>query len=210
MARANAFAGPQRQKLAYAACVIALAVFTVLVFKVFGLFVEDGPGKAVAPTAQPVFIETKSKLPAQGRAVSENEITPPPKVQLSGIVGGADGQQLAIISVNKAPELLVRVGDQIFAASTVTEINQDSLTYRHGSDLIRVFIQGNAAPTQTSVGSANPTSNKQPVARQEDLLPGFMKSTGTAGQQSSAESKNGNVEFRQAFETKMNSLQTRP
>ena len=210
MAKTNASAGQQRQKYAYAACAIALVIFTVLVFKVFGLFAEDRLGKVAAPTAQPVFNETKSKLPAQERGVSEIEITPPPKIQLSGIVGGADGHQLAIISVNKAPESIVRVGDQIFAASTVTEINQDSLTYRHGSDLIRVLVQGNAALTQTSAGSAKSASNEQPVAKQEDLLLGLMKITGTAGQQSSADSKNGNVEFREAFEKKMNSLQTRP
>ena len=210
MAKANASAGPQRQKLAYAACAIALAIFTALVFKVFGLFAEDGFGKAAAPTAQLVFNETKPKLAAQEREISGNEITPPPKIRLSGIVGGADGQQLAIISVNKAPESIVRVGDPIFAASTVTEINLDSLTYRHGSNLIRVFIQGNTATSQTNVGLAKLVNNEQPVVKQEDLLPGLMKITGAAGQQSSVDSKNGNVEFREAFEKKMNSLQPRP
>lgn len=199
MAEANASARPQRQKLAYVACAIALTILFALLSKGFGLFAEDGTDKAVAPTAPPVFNEAKSKQYSQARMVSESEITPPPEIQLNGIVGGANGQQLAIISVNKAPESMVRVGDLIFAASTVTEINLDSLTYRHGSNLIRVEMKSRAPSSQGS--AASNTENTQP---------GFAKSTGQIGQQSPSDAQNGNVEFRQAFEQKMKSFQSRP
>jgi len=199
MAEANSPARPQRQKLAYVACAIALTILVTLLSKGFGLFAEDGVGKAVAPTAQPIFNQVQSKPPAKESVVSEGEITPPPEIQLSGIVGGANGQQLAIISVNKAPELIVHVGDQIFASSTVTEINLDSLTYRHGSNLIRVAMKSHAPSSQGS--AASNTENSQP---------GFAKSTGQIGQQRPSDAKNGNVEFRQAFEQKMKSLQQRP
>ena len=159
---------------------------------------------------QPVLNATRPQLYSAEPLTLKSVITPPPQVQLSGTVGGADGQRLAVVSVNKSPETVVRVGDAIFAASTVTEINQDSMTFRHGSNLIRVVMQDRVASPQGITSFAKPSTNELQVATKENTVPGLIANTGTAGPQSSDDLKNGNAEFRQAFERKMNSLQTRP
>ena len=72
---------------------------------------------------QPVLNATKSQLYSEKPLEPKKEVTSSPKVLLTGIVGGANRQRLAVVSVNKSPESIVRVGDPIFADSTVTEIN---------------------------------------------------------------------------------------
>jgi len=196
-------------KLVYATVAIAVVVTGVWVskLKVFSGAKAEGPAVQVM---QPVLNATKSQLYSEEPFEPKKEVTSSPQVLLSGIVGGANGQRLAVVSVNKSPESIVRVGDPIFADSTVTEINQDSLTYRHGSNLIRVVMQDRNVPPQGKVSTAQIPKNELDVPLKENTLPGFVASAGTAGQQSPANSKNGNVEFREAFEKKMKSLQTRP
>ena len=196
-------------KLAYATVAIALVlsgfwVFEVMVFS--SAKVED----PAVQVMQPVLNATRQQLYSAEPLTLKSEVTPPPQVQLSGTVGGEDEQRLAVVSVNKSPETIVRVGDTIFAASTVTEIKQDSMTFRHGSNLIRVVMQDRPASPQGIASFTQALTNEPQVATKENTVPGLMASTGTAGLQSSGESKNGNAEFRQAFEKKMNSLQTRP
>jgi len=196
-------------KLAYAAVAIALVLsgFWVFEVKVFSSAKADDPAVQVK---QPVLNATRPQLFLAEPLALKNEIVPPPQVQLSGIVGGANQQRLAVVSVNKSPESIVRVGDSIFAASTVTEINQDSLTYRHGSNLIRIVLQDRNAPSQGRASSGQLPNSELKVAAKENTFPGLIANTGTAGPQSSDELKNGNAEFRQAFEKKMNGLQPRP
>ena len=196
-------------KLAFAAVAIALlfSVVWVAKVKVFGGAKADDP---TVQSKQPVLNATKPHVFSEDPPVRKDEIGPPPQVELSGIVGGAEGQRLAVVSVNKSPESIVRVGDAIFAASTVTEIKQDSMTFRHGSNLIRVVMQDRPASPQGIASSTQALTNEPQVAIKENTVPGLKANTGTAGLQSSDESKNGNAEFRQAFEKKMNSLQTRP
>ena len=196
-------------KLGYAILAIALVLsgFWLLKVKIFSSAEAEKPAVQVK---QPILNAAQpQQYPLEPMAL-KNEVTTPPKVQLSGIVGGVDGQRLAVISVNKSPEAVVRVGDLIFAVSTVTEINQDSLTYRHGSELIRVVMQNHKRPPQGEASSAQlPTNELQPVTN-ENAVSGFRTNTGTAGSQSSGDLKTGNVEFRQAFEQKMKSFQSRP
>jgi len=196
-------------KLAYFMVAVALVLsgFWLFEVKVFSSAKAEDPAVQVK---QPVLNATRPQLYSAEPLKSKSEITPPPQVQLSGTVGGADGQQLAVVSVNKSAETIVRVGDTIFAASTVTEIKQDSMTFRHGSNLIRVVMQDRPASPQ---GIASPTqalTNEPQVATKENTVPGLTANTGIAGLQSSGEPKNGNVEFRQAFEQKMKSFQSRP
>ena len=196
-------------KLAYATVAIALVLsgFWVFDLKVFSSAKAEDPAVQVK---QPVLNAAQpQQYPVEPMAL-KNEVTTPPQVQLSGIVGGVDGERLAVVSVNKSPEAVVRVGDLIFAASTVTEIKQDSMTFRHGSNLIRVVMQDRVASLQGRAYSTQPSTNEPQVATKENTVSGLMANTGTVGLQSSGESKNGNAEFRQAFEKKMNSLQTRP
>ena len=196
-------------KLAYFMVAVALVLsgFWLFEVKFFSSAKAEDPAVQVK---QPVLNATQSQLYPVEPLALQNKGTTAPQVQLSGIVGGANGQQLAIISVNKAPESIVRVGDQIFSASTVTEINQDSLTYRHGSNLIRVVMQDRRAPPQSEASSAQLPTNELQIAAKEMSVPGFIANTGTAGPQSSDGLKNGNVEFRQVFEQKMKSFQSRP
>ena len=196
-------------KLAYATVAIALVLsgFWVFNLKVFSSAEAEKPAVQVK---QPVLNVTQPQLYSAAPLTLKSEVTQPPQVQLSGTVGGADGQRLAVVSVNKSPEAVVRVGDTIFAATTVTEIKQDSMTFRHGSNLIRVVMQDRPASPQGIASSTQALTNEPQVATKENTVPGLMANTGTAGLQSSDESKNGNAEFRQAFERKMNSLQTRP
>lgn len=208
MAGADASGESSRKKLVNAAFFIVLVVFLGLLSKVSGLFADDDRGSAIALATKPLVSETKSTPRLQERVKPENEIGPPPQVELSGVVGGAEGQRLAVVSVNKSLEAVVRVGDTIFAASTVTEIDQDSLTYRHGSNLVRVVIQDRKALPQNKASSAQLPNNELQVPAKENILPGFIANTGTGGQQSSVESKNGNAEFRRAFENKVNSLRS--
>lgn len=210
MDKAVASAKPQNPKFAYAVWFIVLAVLLATLTKVLLLSADKGPGDATAPTAQPAVSETKSKLRSPERVASETVSVPPPQVELSGVVGEADGQYLAIISVNKSPESMVRVGNLIFGVSTVTEINQDSLTYSYGSDFIRVALQNRKATPQAKASAERPPINELQDAAMQNTFPGFVANTSIARQQSSVDSKNGNVEFRQAVEQKMKSLQQRP
>jgi len=196
-------------KLGYAAAAIALMFlgFWLLDVKIFSSAEAEKPAVQIK---QPVLNAAQPRQYPVEPLTLKNEAATPPQVQLSGIVGGANGQRLAVVSVNQSPESIVRVGDPIFAASTVTEINQDSLTYRHGSNLIRVVMQDRNMPPQVKVSTAQIPKNEADVSPKENTLPGFVASAGTAGQQSPANSKNGNVEFREAFEKKMKSFQTRP
>ena len=196
-------------KLAYTTVAVALALLSFWVFevKVFSSTkVEDPP----VQVKQPVLNVPRPQLNSAEPLMLKSEVTPPPQVQLSGTVGGVDGQRLAVVSVNKSPEIIVRVGDTIFAASTVTEIRQDSMTFRHGSNLIRVVMQDRPASPKGIASSTQASTNELQVATKENTVSGLMANTGTAGLQSSGESKNGNADFRQAFEKKMNSFQQRP
>ena len=196
-------------KLAYAASAIALVLlgFWLLDVKIFSSAEAEKPAVELK---QPVLNAPQAQLYSAEPLTLRSEVTPPPQVQLSGIVGGADGQRLAVVSVNKSPEAVVRVGDAIFAASIVTEIKQDSMTFRHGSNLIRVVMQDRRASPQGIASSTQASTNEPQVATKENTVPGLMANTGTAGPQSLGDLKNGNVEFRQAFEQKMKSFQSRP
>ena len=192
-------------KLAYAAVLVALVLSGFWVFKVM-VFSSAKVEDPAVQIKQPVLNATQPQLYSAEPLMLKSEVTPPPQVQLSGTVGGADGQRLAVVSVNKSPETIVRVGDTIFAASTVTEIKQDSMTFRHGSNLIRVAMHDRLASPPGVVSSTQALTNEPQVATKENTVPGLMANTGTAGLQGSGESKNGNAEFRQAFEKKLNSL----
>lgn len=202
------FAEYPHRKLSFA--IITITLFLVMALLVKLVFFPDIEFVDTPVSAQPVFVGTKPPPFAQKSAELEKTSVLPPEVELTGIVYGANGQRLAIVSVNKTPELIVRIGDLIFAASTVTEINLNSLTYRHGSNLIRVVMQSRSPPSQGNVASETQIRSAQEVPDKDNTLPGFVKGTGPIRQQSPSDVENGNAEFRQAFEQKMKSFQLPP
>ena len=204
MAAFHSATGPSG-KLAYATVAVALMLLGFWVFEV-KIFSSAKTEDSAVQVKHPVLNATRPQLYSAEPLTLKNEVIPPPQVQLSGTVGGADGQRLAVVSVNKSPETIVRVGDTIFAASTVTEIKRDSMTFRHGSNLIRVVMDDRPASPQNIASSTQASTSEPQVATKENTVPGLMANTGIAGLQSSGESKNGNAEFRQAFEKKLNSL----
>ena len=95
------------------------------------------PGESTAPQA------LADAVPARGvTPVSEiNFDGPAPLVRLTGVVLGEGGARAALVSVNNAPPVLVRIGDPLSKASTVQAIGGDWMAYSHGTVVMRVRAQ---------------------------------------------------------------------
>ena len=117
---------------------------------------------------------------------------PPLQVQLSAVATGPGGARAALVSVNSAPPVLVRIGDPLIDASTVQAIGDDWLAYTRGTAVVRVRIQERetlAPATGPNLVAAAPAAPVMLAATQPGAEPG-----------------NGNEEFRQAMKQKMASM----
>jgi hypothetical protein len=117
---------------------------------------------------------------------------PPLQVQLSGVAMGLGGARAALVSINSAPPVLVRIGDPLSGASTVQAIGDDWLAYTRGTAVVRVRIQDRGTSAPAAGPNLVATAPAAPVA--------------LAATQPGAEPGNGNEEFRQAMKQKLASM----
>lgn len=110
-------------------------------------------------------------------------------VRFTGVVAGPDGVRRALVSVNGAPDALVRVGDTLAGSSKVTGVDNDALTYHHGEREVRTPIQASDKAAQPSTAPA--TNNQQANAPTPPTA---------------AEPLTGNDDLRQAVAQKMASM----
>lgn len=158
-----------------------------------------------------VTLEKKSKVT---NVALESESYAPLRIRLSGVVGGARGLALAVVSVNDTEDVILHVGDKLAGSSVVVAIDADSMTYRQGTREIRTFLQSvpeNSQPialrtvAPTASGSASQTPNEE-LAK----LPGFMPSGPPLHRNDGTETPNGNAMFKQAIEAKAASMRAQP
>lgn len=119
----------------------------------------------------------------------------PPSVVLSGVAMGVGGGNVAIVSINQQPDMLVRVGDALTATASVVRIEESSMTYRYAGTEWRVSVK----PMQ-SVAAPNPP------AVPAKPLPGFVASAPAIARAAGAEPGSGNDAFRQAVEKKRQAI----
>jgi hypothetical protein len=119
-----------------------------------------------------------------------------PSVVLSGVALGVDRGNVAIVSVNQGPDVLVRVGDAMTAATTVLRIDDASMTYRFANTELRVFVkplQANTAAALTPIAPPKP-------------MPGFVAGAPAMARAPGVEPGSGNEAFRQAVEKKIQAI----
>lgn len=150
--------------------------------------VEAGP-VPVAAVAPPAPAMTGALLPP-------TPVATPIAVVLSGVVTGIDRQQLAIVSVDRGPVSLLRVGDSINGSSHVLRIDGESMTYRQGGSDVRVFVS--AGPGTPAVAA--------PAAAQVKTYPGFVAAAPSIARASGTEPGSGNEAFRQAVDKKLQAI----
>lgn len=119
-----------------------------------------------------------------------------PQVVLTGVVVGANGgANLAIVSVDLRPEMLMRVGDPLGIAGTVVRIDDASMTYRLAGKELSVFVKASPKVTVTATPDAAP---KQ--------YPGFVAAAPAMARALGSEPGSGNEAFRQAVEKKFQAI----
>lgn len=118
-----------------------------------------------------------------------------PAVVLSGVAVGVGGGNVAIVSINQRPDMLVRVGDAMTAAATVVRIDESSMTYRFAGTEWRVFIKPQPSVTAPIKLDAPPKP-----------LPGFVAGAPAMARAPGTEPGSGNDAFRQAIEKKMQAI----
>jgi hypothetical protein len=118
-----------------------------------------------------------------------------PIVALSGVAMGADGGNLALVSVDRRPEMLLRVGDLLGPSATVVRIDADSMTYRFAGIERRVIVK----PSDKAPAQPGP-------AAQPPRLPGFVPGAPAMARVNGLEPGSGNEAFRQAVEKKMQAI----
>ncbi len=118
-----------------------------------------------------------------------------PAVVLSGVAVGVGGGNVAIVSINQRPDMLVRVGDAMTATTSVVRIDDSSMTYRFAGAEWRVFVQ-----PQRQVSA--PIKLEAPAKP----LPGFVAGAPAVARSAGAEPGSGNDAFRQAVEKKMQAI----
>ncbi len=164
----------------------------------------DGAGvEVVAPSRVTTVPGLNTTLNADADAASRTtEALPPtsspvaPQVVLTGVVVGANGAgNLAIVSLDHRPEMLLRVGDPLGPSAKVVAIDDASMSYRIGGNELRVFVK--TSPTATA--SARP--NVPPKQ-----YPGFVAAAPAMARVNGAEPGSGNDAFRQAVEKKVQAI----
>ena len=119
-----------------------------------------------------------------------------PLVVLTGVVVAAGGgRNLAIVSVDRRPEMLIRVGDALGVAATVVRIDDASMTYRIAGNELLVFVKQSPNVSATAKPDAAP---KQ--------YPGFVAAAPAMARSPGSEPGSGNEAFRQAVEKKLQAI----
>lgn len=108
---------------------------------------------------------------------------------------GGGGGNVAIVSINQRPDMLVRVGDAMTASATVVRIDESSMTYRFAGAEWRVVVK----PQQHVGAKVTQDAPAKP-------LPGFVVGAPTVARAAGAEPGSGNDAFRQAVEKKMQAI----
>lgn len=134
-------------------------------------------------------------LPPAAASVPVDAAIGGPQVVLSGVVVGAGGGNLAIVSVDRRPETMLRVGDELTPSATVVHIDDGSMTYRFAGRQTRVQVQSvrGASATAQSVAPARP-------------LPGFVAGAPPLARPGGTEPGRGNDAFRQAVAKKAQAI----
>jgi hypothetical protein len=160
------------------------------------------PGPSADPPRIPPKPPSESapsvSLPVSPTAAAPAPVVLPsaaPSVVLSGVVVGADGGNLAIVSVDRRPERMVRVGDDLANATTVERIDDDSMTYRFAGQQRRVEVQS----ARNVAATAKPEAPPKP-------LPGFVVGAPTLARADGAGPGSGNDRFRQAVARKTQAI----
>ncbi len=182
------------RRLVQAAVVLGAAIVAWLIL---------GVDRSAPEVHLPTGIDTRPAPIAQAVATPAPATSRPdtaalPTVVLGGVVAGSDHDNLAIASVDRGPQVLLRVGDSIGGTATVVRIDHDSMTYRSGGNEVRVFVR--PAPSAVATATPNP-----PVK----TYPGFVAAAPAIARANGAEPGSGNEAFRQAFETKMQAIAAR-
>lgn len=126
-------------------------------------------------------------MPADSRVVTA---TPRPlAVVLSGVAVGSDLTPLALVSVDRGPVLLLRVGDSMGGSARVLRIDPDSMTYLSRGAELRVSVKPAAAASATTTAAAKP-------------LAGFVAAAPAIARAEGAQPGSGNAMFRQSVERK--------
>lgn len=137
---------------------------------------------------------------APGAAASSPTVSAPaapatPAVVLSGVAMGVGGGNVAIVSINQRPDMLVRVGDAMTATTTVVRIDDSSMTYRLAGAEWRVFVK-----------SQQPASQPIKLDAPPKPLPGFVAGAPPIARPAGTEPGSGNDAFRQVVEKKMQAI----
>lgn len=139
-----------------------------------------------------------SAAPRVATAIAPATTPVPPAVVLSGVAVHPDGSSnLAIVSVDRGPQTLLRVGDRLGSSAMVIRIDEASMTYRFAGNDLRVFV---TAP------SARISSAAKPQTPSSDQRPGFVADAPAIARANGSEPGSGNEGFRQAVERKMQAI----
>lgn len=145
----------------------------------------DPPAHALAPGPAPPAM-TAASVPAPLA----------PAVMLTGVAVGADARNLALVSIDRRPEVLLRVGDAMTASATVVHIDDTSMTYRQAGVDVRLAVKpARAAAAAVAQAAAPPTT-----------YPGFMADAPPMARVNGREPGSGNDAFRQAIDKKLQSI----
>ncbi len=109
---------------------------------------------------------------------------------------GVGGGNVAIVSINQQPDMLVRVGDALTSSASVVRIDESSMTYRFAGAEWRVPVK----PMQSV------TAATTPVLVPPKPLPGFVASAPAMARAAGTEAGSGNDAFRQAAEKKRQAI----
>lgn len=144
--------------------------------------------------------------PAVSDAPAEKAASDPPPpaaalrsplaIAVSGVVAGGR-ENLALVSVDRGPEMLLRIGDSIGGKATVLGIDGESMTYRYGDSDVRVFVSSRPGTPATPAPVA-----PAPVK----TYPGFVAAAPSIARASGAEPGSGNESFRKAVEKKLQAM----
>ena len=119
-----------------------------------------------------------------------------PLVVLTGVVVATGGRDnVAIVSVDRRPEMLMRVGDALGASATVVRIDDASMTYRLADKELSVVVKQ----------SASVTAAVQPIAPPKQYA-GFVAAAPAIARGPGSEPGSGNEAFRQAVEKKFQAI----
>ncbi len=102
---------------------------------------------------------------------------------------------MAIVSVDRRPEMLMRVGDALGASATVVRIDDASMTYRLAGKELSVVVKQ----------SASVTAAVQPIAPPKQYA-GFVAAAPAIARGAGSEPGSGNAAFRQAVEKKFQAI----